>query len=138
MRCKTVVFLWSHIKAFKFQTGLQLGIGGFVCLFFRLKGELRTSKITGSNCCIALVHRCGFYRQRPPILSICEQVFNHHERSQLHHHFLHDLLHFASRCDILLLWETPSEAKKGQFLFSAYGKCYIIKMHFVRHLYSVC
>lgn len=53
-------------------------------------------------------------------VSICEQVFNQHDRSQLHPHVLRHLFHSASWSDILLLWEAPPEAQEGRFLHNAH------------------
>lgn len=47
-----------------------------------------------------------------------EQVFNQHDRSQLHHHFLQHLFHSASWSYIFLLRKALAKAQEGQYEFS--------------------
>lgn len=51
-----------------------------------------------------------------------EQVFNQHDRSQLHHHFLHHLFHSAAWTYIFLLWKATAEAQEGQYEFNLFNE----------------
>lgn len=59
---------------------------------------------------------------KSPFPIVSEQVFNKHDGSQLHHHFLRHLLHSPSRSDFLLLWKTPPEAQEGWFSHNTHRK----------------